>query len=122
MSKPKTVPASLFINHAAPHVTLEDNEYTQFLYKWGESLRPGLKAVVIFSAHYETDSILISSSDGPYETIYDFFGFPEKYYTMKYPVCGSSKVAAQVKNRLEQAGFSCAFEKSRGLDQDRGLF
>ena len=117
MSNPTTRPASLFIDHISPLVCLEDKDYSDFLRKWGESVRPGLKAIVIFSAHYKSNSIIISSSDGPYSTMYDYGpGFPDKYYTMKYPVCGSSKVAAQVKNLLEKAGFSCAFEKSRGLD------
>ena len=43
----------------------------------GETYKP--KAIVIFTAHWESEVLTISSSDNEYETIYDFGGFPLSY-------------------------------------------
>ncbi len=44
-----------------------------FLKTLGETYKP--KAIVIFTAHWESEVLTISSSDNEYETIYDFGGF-----------------------------------------------
>ena len=67
----------LFLAHGSPMLAIEQNEYTAFLASTGASLKPD--AVVIFTAHWETEVTTISSKDDIYETIYDFYGFPMNY-------------------------------------------
>lgn len=65
---------SLFLAHGSPMLAIQDTDYTRFLKTLGETYKP--KAIVIFTAHWESEVLTISSSDNEYETIYDFGGFP----------------------------------------------
>lgn len=64
---------SLFLAHGSPMLAIEQTEYTAFLEQLGKSIRP--KSIVIFTAHWETQALAISSIDDVYDTIYDFGGF-----------------------------------------------
>ena len=68
---------SLFLAHGSPMLAIQDTDYTRFLKTLGETYKP--KAIVIFTAHWESGVLTISSSDNEYETIYDFGGFPLSY-------------------------------------------
>lgn len=68
---------SLFLAHGSPMLAIQDTDYTRFLKTLGETYKP--KAIVIFTAHWESEVLTISSSDNEYETIYDFGGFPLSY-------------------------------------------
>lgn len=48
--------------------------------------------------------------------IYDFYGFPDALYKLKYVPPQAPEVAEQVKNLLEGAGIPCVHDKIRGLD------
>jgi 4,5-DOPA dioxygenase extradiol len=104
----------LFLAHGSPMLAIEHNEYSMFLKQTGESLKPD--AIVIFTAHWETDTVTISSKDDEYETIYDFYGFPDELYQIKYAAKGSTKVAALVGKLLSDKGISVAYDTERGLD------
>lgn len=80
---------SLFIAHGAPSLALEENAYTEFLQKLGQEL-PKPKAIVLFSAHWESTTQLVSSVAN-YETIYDFGGFQPELYQIKYPAQGQAE-------------------------------
>jgi 4,5-DOPA dioxygenase extradiol len=105
---------SLFLAHGSPMLAIEDNDYTQFLAKLGETIRP--KAIVIFTAHWETENPTVSFRDDVYETIYDFGGFPPELYAVKYPAKGSTEIASVVAKRLENQSFVVKKDASRGLD------
>ena len=93
----------------------EKNEYIDFLKKF-ESLLPARpKAIVFFSAHFESQTQIISCPK-KFDTIYDFYGFPEKYYKMKYPAEGDPKVAAEVQALLKENGIETKMDTKRGLD------
>ena len=51
---------------------------TQFLKSLGEQL-PRPEAIVVISAHWEADTIRVSSHPSP-ELIFDYFGFPDEAY------------------------------------------
>ncbi|MCA0758060.1 dioxygenase [Paenibacillus sp. N4] len=104
----------LFLAHGSPMLAIEQNEYSRFLQQTGASIKPD--AIVIFTAHWETDTVTISSKDDEYETIYDFYGFPDELYQVKYPAKGSTEVAALVGRLLEDGGFPVQFDRYRGLD------
>ncbi|MEF3307154.1 dioxygenase family protein [Paenibacillus sp. GYB003] len=105
---------SLFLAHGSPMLAIEQTDYTRFLAELGRSIKP--KAIVIFTAHWERPVTTVSSSDDAYDTIYDFGGFPDELYRIRYPARGSSIVAGVVKDRLRGGGIEVAEDTSRGLD------
>lgn len=104
----------LFLAHGSPMLAVEQNEYSKFLQATGAKLKPD--AIVIFTAHWETETVTISSKDDEYETIYDFYGFPDELYQVKYPAKGSTKFAALVGQLLSDKGMPVAYDTTRGLD------
>jgi len=106
---------SLFLAHGSPMLAIEQSIYADFLEDYAPKVgKP--KAIVIFTAHWETETTTISSSDDVYETIYDFGGFPDELYRVKYPARGSSVVAGIVADRLAAAGLPVERDYDRGLD------
>ncbi|PAQ13172.1 dioxygenase [Bacillaceae bacterium SAOS 7] len=105
---------SLFLPHGSPMIAIEDTDYTRFLRKLGESLKP--KAVVLFTAHWESAVMQISSRDDEFETIYDFGGFPPALYEVTYPAKGSTVVAKQLQERFQAHAIESELDTKRGLD------
>ena len=105
---------SLFLAHGSPMMALENNEYTKFLGTLGKSMSP--KAIVIFTAHWDTEILTISSSDSVYNTIYDFYGFPSELYQVKYEVKGCSLIASEIEDKLIKQGIEVKKDLIRGLD------
>jgi 4,5-DOPA dioxygenase extradiol len=105
---------SLFLAHGSPMNAIEDKEYTRFLEEFGKTIHP--KAVVIFTAHWESEVLTISSSDEQYDTIYDFYGFPDELYQIKYPAKGHSQLANRIQEKLTKQGIQVKKDKTRGLD------
>jgi 4,5-DOPA dioxygenase extradiol len=105
---------SLFIAHGAPSLALEENAYTEFLQKFGQEL-PKPKAIVLFSAHWESTTQLVSSV-AHYETIYDFGGFQPELYQIKYPAQGHAETTAEIQRLFANAGIPVESDSVRGLD------
>jgi len=104
----------LFLAHGSPMLAVEQNEYSEFLKQTGANLKPD--AIVIFTAHWETDTVTISSKDDEYETIYDFYGFPDELYQIKYAAKGSTRIAEHVGRLLSEKNIPVAYDNERGLD------
>lgn len=105
---------SLFLAHGSPMIAIENNSYTEYLGKLGQQIKP--KAIVIFTAHWESPILTVSYRDDVYETIYDFGGFPPELFAVKYPAKGSKHVASIVMERFEKNGIAVKTDSTRGLD------
>ncbi|MBD3922502.1 dioxygenase [Paenibacillus sp. PR3] len=106
---------ALFIGHGSPMMAIEDNECGVFLSQYGSTIgRP--KAIVLFTAHWETEVLTISAVEGRYSTIHDFGGFPQPLFDMRYPAPGSVELAEEVGNRLGERGIPVQYDTKRGLD------
>lgn len=88
----------LFIGHGSPMNALLDNSFTQAIGKVAENI-PKPKAILVISAHFETNGTFITASDAPNQ-IYDFYGFPKELYDLKYSPTGSKKYAEMVAEEL----------------------
>jgi 4,5-DOPA dioxygenase extradiol len=104
----------LFLAHGSPMMAIEENDYTRFLNNLGNSLNP--KAIVIFTSHWDSKTLTISASDSTYDTMYDFYGFPEELYKIKYPAKGSSIIASKLYDKLTAQGITVQKDLIRGLD------
>ena len=90
--------SAYFLAHGSPMLALETNKYTTFL---NDLVKEKPDAVVIFTAHWEADITTISSVEGTYDMIYDFYGFPKPLYEVVYPAKGSVKLAEEIKQLLQ---------------------
>lgn len=79
---------------------------------------PQPRCILVISAHWETDTPYVTGSAQP-ELIYDYYGFPEESYQIKYPAPGEPTLAAQLVAHLRQAGQSAQLSP-RGFDH--GVF
>lgn len=100
-----------FIGHGSPMNAIEDNPFTRSLSKIEGSLAEKPNAVMVISAHWLTNGTYVSTSPKP-ETIYDFGGFPDELYDIKYPCKGSPEFAEEVIKLIPEA----REDINRGLD------
>ncbi len=98
----------------------QDSDYTRFLADTGRRFAP--KAIVIFSAHWEEKVTTISFADGPLETIYDFYGFPDELYQLAYQAPGSPQVAEKLEQMFHNHGIETRRDAKRGLDHASWVF
>ncbi|MEM7466636.1 MAG: class III extradiol ring-cleavage dioxygenase [Pseudomonadota bacterium] len=112
---PTDTMASLFISHGAPTLPIEDSPARAFFSEFGNSI-PRPKAIVIASAHWDTNGVSVLSGSGTLSTIHDFYGFPSELYEMQYPAPALGVLGDKVIGSLEDAGFKVELEQERGLD------
>ncbi|MGH8721817.1 MAG: dioxygenase family protein [Burkholderiales bacterium] len=107
---------AVFISHGSPMHALEAGaSATGRAWKaLGERL-PRPRAILVASAHWETDRPALTGSERP-ETIHDFHGFPQPLYELRYPAPGAPEIAQRVQELLKAAGFETAIDPQRGLD------
>lgn len=105
---------SFFIGHGSPMLAIEDNAYTRDLSQLGQSLGTP-EAIVVFTAHWVSPTLSLSSTDEVQKTIHDFGGFPRELYEVIYPATGSVKVAEELAQLFEANGLPVD-RSSHGLD------
>lgn len=102
----------LFIGHGSPMNAIEKNEFTG---AWENIARelPSPKAILCVSAHWYIDNLAVGASSDP-KIIYDFYGFPDELYKVKYPVQGSPEFAEKTARLL--SGENSRLDYEFGLD------
>jgi aromatic ring-opening dioxygenase catalytic subunit (LigB family) len=76
-------------------------------------------AILVISAHWETERPTVNSGHNP-PLLFDYRGFPEHTYRLKYPAPGSPELAARVRGLLADAGIPADEDANRGYDH--GVF
>jgi 4,5-DOPA dioxygenase extradiol len=90
-----------FIGHGNPMNVIQDNPFTRKLMEMGKSIAEKPNAILVVSAHWLTmRNTFVTVTPKP-ETIYDFGGFPEEMYKIKYPAPGAPEMAREVKNMVK---------------------
>ena len=74
-----------------------------------------LAAVLVISGHWMSEDFTVMTGPHP-AMIYDYMGFPEHTYRIRYPAPGSPAVAARVQSLLEGAGLAVRTDAQRGFD------
>ena len=82
---------ALYIGHGAP-MLLDDPLWSSQLRGVAANL-PKPKAILIVSAHWESEPVTLSSPEAAVPLVYDFGGFDPKYYQMKYETPDATQLA-----------------------------
>ena len=105
---------ALFISHGSPMLALEPGASGPALARLAAQL-PRPRAVLVVSAHWESDDLLIGSAAQP-ATWHDFGGFPAPLYAVQYPAPGAPELALEVQQLLAAANLSSRLDSQRPLD------
>jgi 4,5-DOPA dioxygenase extradiol len=103
---------AIFLAHGSP-LLLDDAGWVAELGTWAKNL-PRPKAILMISAHWLEAPITIGATR-TIPLVYDFMGFPDKYYYVKYPAPGAPELALRVRQLLAPTG-PIAEIPDRGLD------
>lgn len=106
---------TIFISHGSPMLALQDSPARRFLQGLGTSL-PRPKAIVVLSAHWETNGSPAVSLAAQPPTIHDFGGFPQALFDIQYRAPGTPEVAERAASLFEAAGIPVGRSAQRGLD------
>ncbi|HXY19269.1 MAG TPA: class III extradiol ring-cleavage dioxygenase [Gemmatimonadales bacterium] len=107
---PDRAPA-IFLAHGSPFL-LDDEEWVAQLRRWAGAM-PRPRAVLMLSAHWEQKPITLSATR-PVPLVYDFYGFPEKYYRVQYPAPPAPELGRRLRELLGRT--QPVIESDRGLD------
>lgn len=77
------------------------------------------KAILVVSGHWEAPAFTVSTAPQP-PMEYDYYGFPEHTYHIRYPAPGAPELAARVRGLLSESGIEAGEDPQRGFDH--GVF
>ena len=104
----------LYLSHGAPPLA-DDPIWTRQLADW--SARFGRPSnILMVSAHWEEAPLALSATSGQVPLVYDFWGFPRKYYEVTYSAPGAPQLADSVTRLVHSADSPVHRDESRGLD------
>jgi aromatic ring-opening dioxygenase catalytic subunit (LigB family) len=73
------------------------------------------KAILMISAHWEASNFSVMSSARP-QMEYDYYGFPDYTYNIKYSAPGAPQLAERVKKLITAAGLPTELDDIKGFD------
>ncbi len=103
----------IFAAHGAP-VLLDDEVWMAELAGWAKAM-PRPAAILMISAHWEQRPTTLGATR-TVPLVYDFSGFPARYYETKYPSPGAPELAGRVRGLLDARGIPWSDDEGRGLD------
>ncbi len=105
---------SIFISHGGPNIVIEPSEARTYLMNL-EAVTGRPKAIVLVSAHFETDGPVVVTDPAP-GMIYDFGGFSPELSQMVYAAPGDPELGMRVAHLLSDAGMDVRVAPQRGYD------
>ncbi|PBC71655.1 4,5-DOPA dioxygenase extradiol [Streptomyces sp. TLI_235] len=109
---PERMP-TLYLSHGAPPLA-DDPAWPGQLAAWSAGL-PRPTAILMVSAHWEEAPLALGATTAV-PLVYDFWGFPEHYYRVRYAAPGAPALADGVRKLLRTAGMPVQDIPDRGLD------
>ncbi|MEO6326453.1 MAG: class III extradiol ring-cleavage dioxygenase [Thermoanaerobaculia bacterium] len=103
----------IFAAHGAP-ILLDDAPWMAELGSWAMAMHKP-KSILVVSAHWEERPATLGATRSV-PLVYDFSGFPERYYETRYPSPGAPLLAARVRELFQEKGVAVAQDSERGLD------
>ncbi len=101
---------SIFLAHGSPFL-LDDDGWVAELRRWADAM-PRPKSVLMISAHWERAPVTLGATR-TVPLVYDFYGFPSRYYDVKYAAPGAPELAQRVRALLDGP---VGEDSERGLD------
>lgn len=86
-----------------------------FLEKLPKTFKEVPKAILVISGHWEEEQFSVMTSEHP-PMVYDYYGFLEHTYHIKYPAPGSPEIADRVKELLKASGIKIQESATQGFD------
>ena len=102
---------AVYLGHGAPTL-IDDELWPVELAVWAAAM-PKPKAILVVSAHWQSAPLTLGAV-APAPLVYDFYGFPDRYYQIRYDSPGAPELAARVKAMMP-ANEPVA-QRDRGLD------
>lgn len=112
---------TLFVSHGGgtwPYIDEMKKRFTKTAVEFAripETLPFRPKAILVISGHWEEPEFTVATSAHP-PTIYDYSGFPEHTYHIKYPAPGSPALANRIRALLGRSGINSNEDPERGFD------
>src|SRR6476646_2869731 len=104
----------LYLSHGAPPLA-DDPVWTQQLADWSGTFGKPANVLMV-SAHWEEAPLSLSATSGQVPLVYDFWGFPQRYYDVTYAAPGAPELAADVAALVRAPGTPVHQDQQRGLD------
>ncbi len=111
-SKTSKMPV-IFLAHGSP-MLLDSHRWIGELKQWADAM-PRPRAVLMISAHWDQRPVALGATR-TVPLVYDFYGFPDRYYQVTYPAPGAPELASRVRELLRDAKTEFMDEADRGLD------
>ena len=110
---------TLFISHGAPNIILSDIKSKQNIKKLADSLEKP-KYIIIFSAHYLTKDLKIISPEAN-KIMYDFYGFEDELYKVKYEINSNENLTLDLIEKLKKENINISIDENR-KSYDHGVW
>jgi 4,5-DOPA dioxygenase extradiol len=110
------IPA-VYLGHGAPPL-VDDPLWVAQLAAWAGAL-PRPRAILMVSAHWTEAPLTFGATAPGVPLVYDFYGFPRKYYETTYPAPPAPELAERVRRLLEGAE---PVQESPGRGLDHGAY